>query len=158
MIRRLAFSLFPWLDGEKRDKAIREDYARVFGTTAGRRVLADILNLGNVANSTGHLTHRRRVDVNDGRRQLALQIFDYAGGARDRLTMAMIEDNLQEAMNHERNSDNEPTGGPIGEPDADGRFPGDPLYGEDGDGQSVDVVQSGDDIVDDIDAVATGDE
>jgi hypothetical protein len=135
-MRWLAKIFNPYDDVEKhrRDDAIRNDFIDLFATTRGRRVLAHIVNMGNVFSTTGMLLDatRRRVDVNDGRRQLALEIFDLSGGARDRLSTAVVNDKFEEAYPHER-------------------------YPRQQRPEPVSVINSGDDA-DDVVIIASGDE
>ncbi len=111
------------------EKARREDYRRLFASTLGRRVLADILNEGGLFRP--HLRFDdRSLAVLEGRRSLALDIFALAGGAKERLGRAMAGDNIGEALNvPDATSDAGDAGAePVADPDADPGERGDALF------------------------------
>lgn len=117
-VRGLVSLLAPFLarDDEKREAARRADYRRLFASTLGRRVLADILNEGGLFRPHAGRYDDRSLALLEGRRWLALDIFDLAGGARDRLGLAMTRDDIGEALNepdaHRLPADRDPAADP----------------------------------------------
>lgn len=87
------FGLYAALTPEKREAAIAQDYETVFGTDRGMRVLADILAMAACFEATLS-TDRVNRDMIDGKRELALSIFERAGFARAQLPEAMIANSL----------------------------------------------------------------
>lgn len=101
ILPRLVSLLFPYgreTAPRARDAAQREDYRRLFSSALGQKVLADILNEGGLFRAHARGFDERSLFMLEGRRWLALDIFDKAGGARARLGIAMTRDNAGEAL------------------------------------------------------------
>lgn len=103
----------------------RDDFERLFSSTLGRRVLAEIINMGVV--SRAHITvQEKSLFVLEGRRSLALDIFELAGGARRKLGQAYARDDIGEAFD-ESNAHRPTRTQPGADPDESGES-GEPLF------------------------------
>ena len=100
------FGQYAELTPEKREAAIADDYQAVFGSDRGQRVLADILTMASCFEAILS-TDRVNRDMIDGKRELALSIFERAGFARADLPEAMIRNSLNSIrrMTDEPNTD-----------------------------------------------------
>lgn len=98
------FRRYPGTDADKRDAALADDYRRTFGTPHGARVLADIMHQASMFQSTLS-TERATRDMIDGKRELAMTIFELAGFCGSELPAAMIADNIRKAETKEADRD-----------------------------------------------------
>ncbi len=115
-------------DEEDRQRARGEDYRRLFASTLGRRVMADILREGGLFTAHAGRFDDRSLTLLEGRRWLALDIFDLAGGTRDRLGQAMTRDHIGEALDEpdtRRASGASPAADAASDPAGE---PGEPLF------------------------------
>ncbi len=90
------FRRYPDTDEDKVDAATGADFATVFQSDQGARVLAQIMIDAGIFNSTLS-TDRVNRDMIDGKRELALSIAERAGFVSDRIPFALITDNLKTA-------------------------------------------------------------
>jgi hypothetical protein len=106
------WSIFnPHPEAKPEDKAElrRRDFEEIFGNAKGARVLAEILRMADITLAAPPGAARADRDMIEGRRELALMIFEMAGFGRDKLPDALVFDDLSLAAKdgrHERdNSD-----------------------------------------------------
>lgn len=91
------FRRYPATAPENLDAAINADYAAVFQTERGARVLADMMTEAELFNSTLS-KHRADRDMLDGKRELMMTVFERAGFSAGALPAAMISDDLRKAI------------------------------------------------------------
>lgn len=84
-------------DPGKLEAAIERDYRQLFQTALGARVLAHILHESSMFASTLS-TDRVNRDMIDGKREMALSICERAGYLRGGLPVALLTDDLRNAM------------------------------------------------------------
>lgn len=91
------FRRYPATPPEKLDAAINADYAALFQSDRGARVLADIMTEASLFAST-LVKDRATRDMLDGKRELAMTIFERAGFAAGSLPAALVSDDLRKAI------------------------------------------------------------
>lgn len=101
------FRRYPSTPPEKIDAAVNADYAAVFQTEKGARVLADIMTEASLFSSTLAKDRATR-DMLDGKRELAMTIFERAGFTGGALPAAIISDDLRKAIKEADHDDAEP--------------------------------------------------
>lgn len=101
------FRRYPATPPEKIDAAINQDFADVFQTERGARVLAEILTEAGVFNSTMAKDRATR-DMLDGKRELAMTILERAGFVGGKMPAAVLSDDLRRAMKEADRDDTSP--------------------------------------------------
>lgn len=98
------FARFGATPEHRREDVIDADYRAVFQSERGSRVLADIMQMASIFNSTIS-TDRVVRDITDGKRELALAIAERAGFMSEKLPAAIISDDLRKAASQEAGND-----------------------------------------------------
>lgn len=77
---------------------LEKDFQDVFQTQQGARVLAEILHMSEMFQVVAPGASEQDLRIIEGRRELALMIFERAGYLANKLPITMVKDDLQHAI------------------------------------------------------------